>query len=113
MKVRRWLRWRTDRDLDEEIESHLDLDIQANIDRGLAPEQARRQGRDFGSHDTADDPPVMIINQTMARQYFAGEDPIGKRVTLDFVPDDRPREIIGVVGDTSTGRMESARTPAV
>ena len=60
------------------------------------------QGRDFGVHDTADQPLVMIINQTMARQYFQGEDPVGKRVTLDFVPDERPREIIAVVGDTST-----------
>ena len=55
----------------------------------------------------------MIINQTMARQYFPGEDPIGKRVTLDFVPDERPREIIGVAGDTSTGRLEGARAPAI
>ena len=72
-----------------------------------------RQGRDFDAHDTADRPLVMIINETMARQYFSGEDPIGKRVTIDFVPDERPREIIAVVGDTSTGRLEDGRAPAV
>jgi putative ABC transport system permease protein len=71
------------------------------------------QGRDFGVHDTADQPLVMIINQTMARQYFQGEDPIGKRVTLDFVPDEHPREIIAVVGDTSTGRLDGGRAPAI
>jgi putative ABC transport system permease protein len=71
------------------------------------------QGRDFGPHDTAGQPLVIIINQTMARQYFPGEDPIGKRVRLDFVPEERPREIIAVAGDTSTGRLESVRAPAV
>jgi putative ABC transport system permease protein len=71
------------------------------------------QGREFGLHDTAEQPLVMIINETMARQYFPGEDPIGKRVTLDFVPNERPREIIAVVGDTSTGRLEGGRAPAI
>jgi putative ABC transport system permease protein len=71
------------------------------------------QGRDFGAHDIADRPLVMIINQTMARQYFPGEDPIGKRVTLDFVPDERPREIIAVAGDTSTGRLDGGHAPAI
>ena len=71
------------------------------------------QGRDFGAHDTADQPLVMIINQTMARQYFPGEDPVGKRITLDFVPDERPREIIAVVGDTSTGRLDGGRAPTI
>ena len=37
MSLRRWLRWRTDSELDEEIASHLALDVQANIDRGLSP----------------------------------------------------------------------------
>jgi predicted permease len=71
------------------------------------------KGRDFGVHDTANQPLVMIINQTMARQYFPGEDPVGKRVTLDYVPDERPREIIAVVGDTSTGRLQGAHAPAI
>ena len=71
------------------------------------------KGRDFGPYDTADQPLVMIINQTMARQYFPGEDPVGKRVTLDYVPDERPREIIAVVGDTSTGRLQGAHAPAI
>jgi len=70
-------------------------------------------GRDFNDHDTPGAPLVMIINQTLARQFFRQENPIGQRVTLDMAPNERPREIIGVVGDTVTTRLERERTPAV
>jgi len=72
-----------------------------------------RQGRDFSARDTADQPPVVIINETMARQHFPGEDPIGKRVRLDFAPNERFREVIGVVGDISTGRLAGGHAAAV
>ena len=71
------------------------------------------RGRDFNDRDTSGAPAVMIINQTMARQFFAKENPIGQRVTLDLVPDERPREIIAVVGDTVTTRLEREQAPAV
>jgi putative ABC transport system permease protein len=71
------------------------------------------QGRDFTDRDSANQPPVIIINETMARQYFPGEDAVGKRVRVDFAPDEQPREIVGVVRDISTGRLEGGRAPAV
>jgi ABC-type antimicrobial peptide transport system permease subunit len=40
---------------------------------------------------------VAIVNQSMARYYFGGANPIGKHVTRDG--DDKPYEIVGVVGD--------------
>jgi putative ABC transport system permease protein len=55
----------------------------------------------------------MIVNQTMVRRLFPNEDPIGKRITLDFVPDERPREIVGVVGDTSLGPLNGGREPVM
>jgi putative ABC transport system permease protein len=58
------------------------------------------KGRDFDEHDNENGHPVIIINEAMARQFFPSENPIGKRITLDYVPDERPREIVGVVGDT-------------
>jgi ABC-type antimicrobial peptide transport system permease subunit len=57
--------------------------------------------------------PVIIINQTMVRRYFPNEEPIGKRITLDFVPDERAREIVGVVGDTRTNRLQKEPAPTV
>jgi len=50
MKIPRWLRWRSDAELNEEIQAHLELEIQSNLDRGLSPEQARRAAlRRFGN----------------------------------------------------------------
>ena len=54
-------------------------------------------GRDFSLEDRGH-PRVAIINQTMARYYFGRASPIGRHVTFDG--DDRPYEIVGVVGDT-------------
>src|SRR5579885_1635217 len=56
------------------------------------------EGREFAEHDTPDSPLVVIINETFARKYWPGEDPIGKHV-LD--PENRfpPAEVVGVVGD--------------
>src|SRR5207248_46947 len=71
------------------------------------------RGRDFNDHDTAEAPLVMIVNQTLARQFFPNEDPIGKRITLDLVPEEQPREIIAVAGNSVMTRLEREQTPAV
>jgi putative ABC transport system permease protein len=70
-------------------------------------------GRDFDGHDTVDRPFVAIINQTMARRYFSAEDPIGKRIRLDWVPEDPFREIVAVVGDVSSGPLQAQHEPAI
>jgi len=70
------------------------------------------KGRDFDEYDNGSGHPVLIINETMARQLFPSEDPIGKRITLDYVPDERPREIVGVVGDTLS-IMQSGHNPVM
>jgi predicted permease len=58
------------------------------------------QGRVFSEADGPDTPPVIIINETLARQYWPNEDPIGKRMAVDE-RNGRPfwRKIIGVVGN--------------
>jgi putative ABC transport system permease protein len=56
------------------------------------------KGRDFTEQDAEKAPPVLIINETMARQHFAGEDPIGKTMIVGYGAP-VPREIIGIVGD--------------
>jgi len=58
------------------------------------------RGRFFSEHDTGEAPPVVIISESMARRYFPGEDPIGRRLKASG-PDlhDTPfMEIVGVVG---------------
>jgi putative ABC transport system permease protein len=69
------------------------------------------RGRTFTAHDN--DPksaPVAVINQSFARRYFPGEDPIGHY----FVPNlgqTIGREIIGIVGDTRTGDIWNPYQP--
>jgi predicted permease len=71
------------------------------------------QGRDFDSHDTANGRLVLIVNETMARQFFPNENAIGKQLKFDAVPDERPREIIGVVADTLSGPLQRQQAPAI
>ena len=71
------------------------------------------RGRDVTAQDRATSPLVIIINETMAHRFFGNENPIGKRITLDFVPDERPREIIAVVGDTRSSRMQKEPSPTM
>src|SRR5216110_866919 len=59
------------------------------------------RGRTFNERDTKDSPRVIIIDQAMAEQFFPGEDPIGKRLSVDAGNDEEGyvmSEIVGVVG---------------
>ena len=56
-----------------------------------------RRGRDFTSADTAGRPGVLLVNETMARRFWPGANPVGKRITIRS--DTTPREIIGVISD--------------
>ena len=56
------------------------------------------RGRDFARADTATAPKVVIVNQTMAAQFWKGEDPIGKR--FKFFGDDDFTTVIGVARDS-------------
>jgi putative ABC transport system permease protein len=69
------------------------------------------RGREFTPRDTLQVPPVVIINEAMARRYWPGEDPLGQRVTVTIVSGDQPREIVGIVGDTANSRWDPAASP--
>jgi putative ABC transport system permease protein len=59
-----------------------------------------KAGRYFDATDKPDSPPVVVINETMARKWWPSESPIGKRIKQGFPQDEAPyREIVGVVGD--------------
>jgi putative ABC transport system permease protein len=65
------------------------------------------RGRVFTPQDDAKAPRVAIINETMARQYFPNEDPIGKRINITNGPDTW-RQIIGIVGDIKQYGVDKA-----
>jgi predicted permease len=60
-----------------------------------------RQGRYFDSRDNAQSLPVAIINETMARQYWPGENALGRRFKLGDPnePGKQWKEIVGIVAD--------------
>ena len=49
----------------------------------------------------------MIVNESMARQLWPGESPVGKRITI-WRDENFPREIVGVVGDSKPSLDEEA-----
>lgn len=56
-------------------------------------------GRNFAATDTLTSPPVVIINETMARTLFPGEDPIGRRIGGADANNRAWAEIVGVMPD--------------
>jgi predicted permease len=67
-------------------------------------------GRDFRDADI-DQPRRVIVNQAMARHYFAGRDPIGRQIWIENERD--PYEIVGVVGDAKYQDIRAAAPPIV
>ena len=66
-------------------------------------------GRTFTEHDDENAPPVVIINSEAAHQFWPNQDPIGKRIGINYTGPGRRsdaaprlREIVGVVGRYST-----------
>ncbi|HET9274448.1 MAG TPA: ABC transporter permease [Gemmatimonadales bacterium] len=58
------------------------------------------RGRDFAETDALGAPEVAIVDEVLARKYWPGQDPIGKRVGFGNAENPRWVEIVGVVGHT-------------
>ena len=75
------------------------------------------RGRDFNSNDTAGAPAVVLINEAMAKQYWPGQNSLGQQILIgkELGPmfNDRPRQIIGVVGDTRDDDLSRAPEPTM
>ncbi|MFL6227272.1 MAG: ABC transporter permease [Pyrinomonadaceae bacterium] len=71
------------------------------------------RGRAFGDGDAATATPVIIINDSLARKYFAGEDAVGKRLVFAGGTVSGAREIVGVVGDVRHAGLEAETTPEI
>jgi putative ABC transport system permease protein len=67
-------------------------------------------GRDFSESDTDGRPMAVLINNAMAREYWANLNPIGRRITTD---NKTWYSIVGVVGDVHQMGLRSAAQPEV
>jgi predicted permease len=69
------------------------------------------RGRGFAEGDRADAPPVAVVNQALARRFFAGADPVGRRVTVGVMGRPLTREIVGVVRDVRPTALDADPRP--
>jgi putative ABC transport system permease protein len=70
------------------------------------------EGRAFRATDVPDAPRVAIVNQTLAKRYYAGRNPVGSY--FQFAGDkQKPIEIVGVVADTRTEALSQPPEPEV
>lgn len=76
-----------------------------------------KKGRYLDEHDTQTAPWAVVVNETFARRFFPKEDPIGQQILLRYDPypvdEERPREIVGVVGDVKHFGLEQAAPPFI
>ena len=83
-------------------------------------------GRLFSEHDDDKSPPVVVVSEALARRYFAGQDPIGKRMAFGrrvqqrqssplAAPAQAPtwQTIVGVVRDVKNDNLEQDPVPVV
>ena len=70
-----------------------------------------KRGRWFAESDRLGGPKVVVINEAAAKQYFQGEDPIGRRVAVYQGGFHTGAEVIGIVGDVKFGMIDSTAKP--
>lgn len=75
-----------------------------------------RKGRLFTDADVRGGLGAVLVNETLARKYFPGEDPVGKRVKfgigIDETDEKMDWEIVGIVGDVTLRRLDAPINPA-
>jgi putative ABC transport system permease protein len=69
------------------------------------------KGRDFTESDGREAPPVVLINETLAKRYFPNEDPLGKLLKLEG--QEAPREIVGVIGSVRHVKLDTEARPEI
>jgi len=70
------------------------------------------RGRAFHEDEDQSKPRIVILNQTMASQYFPGENPVGKQITVGG-DDKNPAEIVAIINDLQEGQLDAAPRAAM
>jgi macrolide transport system ATP-binding/permease protein len=70
------------------------------------------RGRMFTEADDASHPQVIILNESMARKYFPGEDPLGKMIGDGDLTPKSMRQVVGVIEDVREGGLDDEAWPA-
>ncbi|HJU64668.1 MAG TPA: FtsX-like permease family protein, partial [Gemmatimonadaceae bacterium] len=69
-----------------------------------------RSGRSIVATDRAPSPPVVVINETLARAHFAGRSPLGERIRVGG-SDGRAHQIVGVVANVHHRSLDAPARP--
>ncbi|MEO8126177.1 MAG: ABC transporter permease [Bryobacteraceae bacterium] len=76
-----------------------------------------RKGRGLTNQDVKGAPPVTVINETMAKRYFNGQDPIGKRILIqEIIPGKQelgpevPWEVVGMIADEKISGLDDDKS---
>jgi putative ABC transport system permease protein len=70
-------------------------------------------GREFSPRDAPGTPPVIIVNESLARRTWPGEDPVGRMLVLDYQAGPYPLQVIGVVRDARYRGPRSEPSPEI
>ncbi|MGA2590250.1 MAG: ABC transporter permease [Bryobacteraceae bacterium] len=71
------------------------------------------RGRVFAEQDRKGTPPVLVVNQTLAREFYPNENPVGKRLFVEWGHPNESYEIVGVVGDVHQTSLGEQPKPGV
>ena len=79
---------------------------------------AMKRGRSFTDRDDAQGPPVVIINESFAKQFLKDGDPLAERLIIgkSFMREfasEQPRQIVGVASDVRDGGLNRDPQPAM
>ena len=70
-------------------------------------------GREFSGRDAIDAPRVIIVNESLARAAWPGQDPLGRSLILDYQGGPTAREVVGIVRDARYKGPRSEPAPEI
>jgi len=69
------------------------------------------RGRGITEQDTESNAWVVVINEALARRFWPNQDPVGRTIKFDDSPEEKPRQIVGVVGNVNQFRLTRPPDP--